>query len=323
MQDFVSSQMIVRVQLSRIGCLGSGFSQQFASRRAQGSYSCGVWLGFKTLVELEVKHQVSWLHKLTHYVSFCFLGSILIEEPPRCMYHMEDLRCKDLCKNHVKLTLSSLWFLHVSPRCSQFKGLSAESPIAPFVSPTYFSSLDVHVKIYAKMFEGCVCFTVRGAFLVSEAGGELRNCGTDQNSPFFCSCVKFGQIRFSFAWAISGDFESLGCTLSVVCHKPMFLFVVSVSDRLWFSLKSFIALQLFSVSSDNIWSNCSDTRLSQILVDSLLLSKLIVYYQAAGVDVFSCYWVCAQISQYKVFNYVLWANFPNLRFFPFLFQLQE
>lgn len=198
MQDFVSSQMIVRVQLSRIGCLGSGFSQQFASRRAQGSYSCGVWLGFKTLVELEVKHQVSWLHKLTHYVSFCFLGSILIEEPPRCMYHMEDLRCKDLCKNHVKLTLSSLWFLHVSPRCSQFKGLSAESPIAPFVSPTYFSSLDVHVKIYAKMFEGCVCFTVRGAFLVSEAGGELRNCGTDQNSPFFCSCVKFGQIRFFF-----------------------------------------------------------------------------------------------------------------------------
>ena len=140
---------------------------------------------------------------------------------------------------------------------------------------------------------------------------------------FFCSCVKFGQIRFSFAWAIYGDFESLGCALSVVCHKPIFLFVVSVSDRLWFSLKSFIALQLFSVSSDDIWSNCSDTRLSQILVDSLLLSKLIVYYQAAGVDVFSCYWVCAQISQYKVFNYVLCANFPNLRFFPFLFQLQE
>ena len=65
--------------------------------------------------------------------------------------------------------------------------------IAPDVSPTNFSSLHVHVKIDVKMFEGCVCSTVRGAFLVSKIGGELRNCGTDQNPPFFCdiSCEFF------------------------------------------------------------------------------------------------------------------------------------
>lgn len=79
---------------------------------------------------------------------------------------------------------------------------------------TNFSSPDVYVKIYEKMYEGCVCFMVRGAFLVLEAGGELRNCETGQNPPFFfCSCVKFGQICFSFAWAISRNFEGVGWAL--------------------------------------------------------------------------------------------------------------
>jgi len=95
--------------------------------------SCGVWVGFKRLIELEVEHQVSWLHKLTHVSGqWSFFES------------MEDLRCKNLCKNHMKLKFFSL-------RLLQSKGLSAECPIPPFLSPTKLSSLDVHVRTYAKV----------------------------------------------------------------------------------------------------------------------------------------------------------------------------
>lgn len=47
------------------------------------------------------------------------------------------------------------------------------------------ASLDMYGKIHEKMYEGCECFIVRGAFLVLEVGGELKICETDQNPPFF------------------------------------------------------------------------------------------------------------------------------------------
>lgn len=85
---------------------------------------------------------------------------------------------------------------------------------------------------------------------------------------------------------------------------------MSVFDRLWFSSKSFKALQVFSefsVSSDDIWSNCTDTRLGQFLVESLLLSKLMVYIFLADSgfvrkshDTKSSIMSFVQISQHKI-----------------------